>query len=116
MSAVGQVYDLTEKLFHLVENEVKAEDRDELIEEISSLLDEREDLLKDVVPPFTEEEQLKGKQIVLWNERINSEFIKIKAEVQKSISNLKKTKTTTQKYVNPYQNTSLDGMFYDKRK
>lgn len=116
VNAVQEVYDLTKKLFQLVENKDAIEERDHLIEKITSLLDEREQILHDVKPPFTDEERLKAAQIMKWNERVNSEFIKIKAEVQNDMAKLKQKKATTAKYTNPYQNVNIDGMFYDKRK
>jgi flagellar protein FliT len=117
VSAFDQVYALTEQLFELVSKPFEKEERDACIQQITSLLDKREQLITDVRPPFATNEREQFQQIVLWNESITKRFAEIKQHIQKDMMQLKKTKSSNQQYVNPYQNLSTsDGMFYDKRK
>ena len=117
VSAFDQVYALTEELFHLVSKPVEKEERDACIQKITSLLENREQFITDVCPPFATNERERFQQIVLWNESITKRFAEIKQHVQKDMIQLKKAKSSNQQYVNPYQNLSTsDGMFYDKRK
>lgn len=117
MSAFEQVYQLTEQLFHLVSQPLTKDARDERIEKITSLLEKREQLLPQVQPPFTPEEKELFQQIRTWNDVITAKFTKLKTQIQQDMIQTKKSKKTSQQYVNPYQNVSTsDGMFYDKRK
>ncbi|MBU7594575.1 flagellar protein FliT [Metabacillus halosaccharovorans] len=117
MSSVQEIYRITEQIIKLVENPVSQENRDRVIELITSLLEEREKSLKDIEKPRTENEKKLAEQILLWNEIILGKFNHLKFQVQQDMILLKKTKATNKQYVNPYQDVSLsDGMFYDKRK
>lgn len=117
MTAFEQVYQLTEQLFQLVSQPLAKDARDERIEKITSLLDKREQLLPEVQPPFTSSEKELFQKIRSWNDVITAKFAELKAQIQQDMIQTKKSKKTTQQYVNPYQNVSTsDGMFYDKRK
>lgn len=117
MNSVQEVYRITEQIIKLVEKPVQQENRDSVIEMITSLLEEREKSLKHMEKPRTETEKKRAEQILLWNAIILEKFNRLKFEVQQDLIQLKKTKATNKQYVNPYQDVSLsDGMFYDKRK
>lgn len=117
MSAISQVYGVTEQLFQLVSQPVTKDNRDACIQQITSLLEKREQLLTEVHPPFAANEKQLFQQIADWNEVITSKFVEIKQHIQQDMIQLKKTKSSNQQYVNPYQHVSAtDGMFYDKRK
>ena len=57
MKAFEQVYQLTEQLFQLISQPLAKDARDERIEKITSLLEQREQLLPEVQPPFTASEK-----------------------------------------------------------
>ncbi|MBO1511728.1 flagellar protein FliT [Metabacillus bambusae] len=116
MNAVKQVYDMTKELVDISTNEIEKEDRENVINNITELLEQRDLLIKEMKPPFTQNEKKLGQQIILWNEQLSASFVEIKKRVQVDIAQLKKTRTSTNKYINPYQNTTIDGMYYDKRK
>ena len=117
MSAFEQVYQLSEQLYQLVLKPLAKDARDERIEQITSLLEKREQLLPKVQPPFTSEEKELFQQIRTWNDVITAKFTELKVQIQQDMIQTKKSKKTSQQYVNPYQNVSTsDGMFYDKRK
>ncbi|MFC0272199.1 flagellar protein FliT [Metabacillus herbersteinensis] len=116
MSAVQAVYQITEKLVKLVETDSKREKRDKIIDSITSHLDKREELVHQLKPPYTKEEEQQMKQVISWNELITKQFFALKDQVKKDITQLKNTKSSANKYVNPYQNATVDGRFYDKRK
>nr|WP_286183045.1 flagellar protein FliT [Bacillus sp. ISL-55] len=92
------------------------EERDEKILKVEELLEKREVLMKGIVPPYTLEDAELGRQIVQLNTRLDQLLIAEKIWIQKDIKNLQTKKESNTKYVNPYQNLSTDGMFYDKRK
>ncbi|MFK2825494.1 flagellar protein FliT [Bacillus sp. B190/17] len=113
MSTVKACFDLTAKLFGLV-NDPSA-DRDQTIAAIEELLEKRQELLISIKPPFTEEEQLIGREILKRNAVIEIRLKKIKEEIQKDMKSLTKKKDSVDKYVNPYASVQLDGVFYDKK-
>lgn len=117
MSAFNQFYQLTEQLYHLVSQPLATDARDERIEKITSLLEKREQLLPEIKPPFTSSEGELFQHIQTWDDVITAKFTGLKTQIQQDMIQAKKSKKTTQQYVNPYQNVSTsDGMFYDKRK
>jgi len=117
VSSMEEIYTVTKKLYLLVSKSVNKEGRDQLIEDILLLLNQREELLSDLEPCLTENDGQLFKQVIVWNETINETFNQIKQTIQKDMVTLKKSKATNHQYINPYQDIStIDGMFYDKRK
>ncbi|MGG4548798.1 flagellar protein FliT [Rossellomorea marisflavi] len=112
MSAVLECHGITKQLKALLEGE---EDRDTKINTIDSLLVEREQLLPSITPPYSLEEQRMGREIVLWNKQIDQKLAGLKIDIKRDINGVSKTKTTVQRYTNPYESMQTDGMFYDKR-
>ncbi|MFS0821634.1 flagellar protein FliT [Bacillus sp. 1P02SD] len=116
MNPVVELYRITKELHSLLTQPVEQEKRDELIESITKFLDEREQLMSDVKPPYTEEQRKLGAEIVQMNVFIDGKLDTLKKEIQQDIANQKTRKTSTTKYINPYQSAPADGMFFDKRK
>lgn len=116
VNPVISLYRITKELYRILSESVQQEKRDEVIEEITGLLDEREKLILKVMAPFTDEERKLGTEIVQMNKLIDFKLESIKKEIQLDIANQKKRKVTTTKYVNPYQSSPSDGMFFDKKK
>ncbi|MBM7606230.1 flagellar protein FliT [Metabacillus crassostreae] len=117
MRAIEKVHDVTEQLFQLVSKSVPKEERDEQVKKITTLLDMREQDLKNVQPPFSQIDSQLFQQIVDWNRIITNKLSETKKEIQLDMLELKKKKSSNQQYVNPFEDvSSSDGMFYDKRK
>ncbi|MFT4414400.1 flagellar protein FliT [Fredinandcohnia humi] len=116
MSTVPSLFRVTKELHSLLAEETPKEQRDQLVEKISELLDYRDKLISQVKPPYTEEEQKLGTAIVQLNVDIDEKLNSLKREIQLDITQLKKSKQSTTKYTNPYQSGPTDGMFFDKRK
>jgi flagellar protein FliT len=114
VSAVKHFHQLTIELIRLLEH--RHAERDQKINMVGELLDQREDLMREIVPPYTPEEAELGKRIVQLNAKLDQLLKTEKISIQKDIKNLQAKKESNTKYVNPYQNLSTDGMFYDKRK
>lgn len=114
MSTVKEFHEATIELIQILQK--PQGERDEKISKVEELLEKRETLMKEIAPPYTPEEAELGKQIVALNTRLD-QLLKIeKISIQKDIKNLQAKKESNTKYVNPYQNLSTDGMFFDKRK
>ncbi|WP_078431742.1 hypothetical protein [Metabacillus halosaccharovorans] len=117
MSSVIEIHRITEKLLNLVEKPVDPDHREDVIKQITSLLEERQQFIDRSEKPKNEKEKQLGEQISKWNKTIIEKLIELKSQVQQDMVNLKKTKVSTKQYSNPYQDVSVsDGMFYDKRK
>ncbi|MDR4935418.1 flagellar protein FliT [Rossellomorea marisflavi] len=112
MSSVSQCHALTKQLKILFEG---TDERDSQIESIGALLEKREQLLPTIAPPFSPEEQSMGEEMIYWNKEIDQELERLKFAIKRDMNNVYKTKTTVQKYTNPYESVQTDGMFYDKR-
>ena len=117
MSSVLEIYRITEQLFKLVEKSVNSDSRDDLIEKLTSLLEERELIIKGNIRPKDDQEQQLSEQIIIWNKTIEVRLTQLKSQIQQDIMNLNKAKVTNRQYADPYQDVSVsDGMFYDKRR
>ncbi|WP_421381434.1 hypothetical protein ACOJQI_20100 [Bacillus salacetis] len=116
MSAVEDCHRITEKLHSLVHREVDEEEREDLIKEVEWLLGQRETLLSQISPPFTEKEGRLGSEIVSWNKAINQKLKTIQLFIKRDINGVSNKKDKAQRYSNPYDNLQTDGYFYDKKK
>ncbi|MBE3568882.1 MAG: hypothetical protein IMW92_01800 [Bacillales bacterium] len=107
---------ITQQLFYHVQAKPQAADRDEWIKKLLDLLDEREQVLKSLKPPFTAEEKTLVQTIMKWNDVIQKALKGIQAEIKQSIHGIHNKKQNMRKYMNPYASLPMDGVFYDKRK
>ena len=112
MGPVSQFYERTKELITILES---ADERDGKISSVETLLDERENLMKEMVPPFSPDEVVVGKKLVQLDSRLMQLLQSEKILIQKDIKKLQAKKESNNKYVNPYDNLSTDGVFYDKR-
>ncbi|MDQ0214910.1 flagellar protein FliT [Oikeobacillus pervagus] len=115
MSVVQECLIVTKQLLDLVQRPIDETEREEILDEIERLLEKREDLLPKIQPPFTVEEERMGKQIMAWNRLLDGHLKKIRLQIQADMQEVKKKKTSVQKYVNPYKSLQSDGVFYDRR-
>lgn len=116
MSVVDSLHHLTKQLLDEVSGASDKDLRDSHIVNIVDWLDQRDALMEQLQPPYNHEEKRLGKEITEWNAIIHEKLHLLKQEIKQDITQLKVQKSSNQKYVNPYQNTAVDGMFYDKRK
>jgi flagellar protein FliT len=116
VSVVVELFSVTKELHELLHQPVSKVQRDEIIETIQELLDKRDLLIEKLQPPYNEEEQELGMQIVSLNEAIAEKLQQLKQQIQQDLKMIKQKKTANQNYMNPYQPLSLDGMFYDKKR
>ncbi|MRG84772.1 hypothetical protein [Salinibacillus xinjiangensis] len=116
MSAVKQLHEMTTEFFQLTTKRTEQNDRDQLLGDIMKYLDTREELIKKVKSPYTDEETRLGKEIVSMDEQIQASLQDILTQLKGSMKQVQNQKRNNTKYMNPYQNVStVDGMFFDKR-
>jgi flagellar protein FliT len=116
VSVVAELFHVTKELYELLHQPAGKEQRDETIEALQRLLDERDLLIQKLQPPYSEEEQELGMQIVSLNEEIYEKLQELKRQIQFDLKSIKQKKIANRNYMNPYQPLSLDGMFYDKKR
>lgn len=114
-SAVKNLYELTILLHDVVHQEVPKDHRETQIEQITELLDERQQLLGQLKPPYNEEERQLGFEIVKLNEAIDQQLDKLFHDIKMDIKQVRVQKVKTTKYSNPYESLATDGIFFDKR-
>ncbi|MFF2853136.1 flagellar protein FliT [Peribacillus sp. NPDC058002] len=107
-------HNLTAELLAVLEDRTITE-RDDKIERVTKLIDRREGLLSQINPPFTGEEQQLGRAVLLLNQQVDHLLKLQKQEIQRDIQEINKKKRSSNKYTNPYESLSVDGVFYDKR-
>jgi flagellar protein FliT len=91
-------------------------DRDEKINKIQSLLNQREELLKMIQPPFTPQEKELGKQLIELDQQMKQLMGKQKSNIMQDMKSARMKKQSNQKYTNPYESMGVDGIFFDKQK
>lgn len=113
MNVLSEILNKTEQLISILKTDI---DRDEKLRLIDQLLMEREQLLKELKPPFLNDEKVIGKKINELNNELNKLLNREKMLIQKDINSLNKKRESSAKYANPYELMNIDGVFYDKRK
>lgn len=104
----------TESLLLTIEN-VSEDKRDEVIERVEKLLDVREQLQKNIQPPFTKEEEAFGKEVIQLEKNFQQQLTDFFKSIREDISVTQSKKSNMTNYVNPYQNIARDGSYYDTK-
>lgn len=116
MTAVQRLKDLMENTIEKLDRLEQQKNREGFIEAFEHFLDEREKLLQEIHPPYTDEEKQMGEQLVALDQTIQEQIGRFFQTLKTSMRNLKKQKHSNKKYNHPYQDVStMDGMFFDKR-
>lgn len=117
MNRLVSLQETTIELHDLLEKHSTEAERDNTIEQATSLLAKRESLMEQVLPPYSPEEQVAGREIVELNTAIQQQLNKLFETVKMDIKTIKQKKKSNGKYSNPYQMTAgSDGMFLDRKK
>src|SRR3954454_20634881 len=101
MKAIQALQEATDQLIELLQQEEL--DRDVRIEKIQSLLDQREELLRIIQPPFTQEEKELGRKLVELDQQVQKLLQKQKRDIQRDLKQLHMKKESNQKYTSPYE-------------
>ena len=114
MAAIQAFQNVTMELIETLQQE--KHDRDESIKKMQSLLNQREELLKMIQPPFTPQEKELGRQLVELDQQVKQLMGKQKRDVMQDMKSARMKKQSNQKYTNPYESMGVDGIFFDKQK
>ncbi|SDK04286.1 hypothetical protein [Sediminibacillus albus] len=117
MNRLQSFYDVTEELHQQISDDIPIDKREEAIARIEQVLEEREELLKDIKPPYSEEEMETGRALLPLNRDIQDKLKQLLILLRTEMKTVKKQRSSSSKYKNPYKNVSnFDGMFLDHKK
>ncbi|UTR16057.1 flagellar protein [Salipaludibacillus sp. LMS25] len=117
MSIIHEVHRVTKELYdHLQQPLPSEEARDDYITKINEYLDERKQLINELRPPETSEEEKLRDDIFSIGEEVNNKLTVIQGTIRIDINKLKKRKQTGRKYESPYESKTVDGIFFDSKK
>lgn len=119
MNELQEVLQISAKLYTLLDEKKASEDREAFIEELDSLLDERNEkitALKNVGFEFNNSEKLHTMLYEL-DQGIKKRLQLIMQSVKGDLKNLQNSKKNEKQYSNLYGHVQvMDGMYYDKKK
>ncbi|MFC5711335.1 flagellar protein [Thalassorhabdus alkalitolerans] len=121
MSKIKSLFLATKTLAHHLSRELPKglDERDEYIIAVEDYLQSRDRLLKEILqekPSFSETDRKLGMEVLRMNEKIEEQMEKIQSVISADIRALKKKRKTGQRYENPYEGTTVDGVFFDSKK
>ncbi|MFE8696518.1 flagellar protein FliT [Cytobacillus sp. FJAT-53684] len=114
MSALLNYYQKTKQLIETFSN-MKDDEWELKMEQSEAVFLERDKLLQQIAPPFSDEDQVLFEKIQQLEKALESHMKNEKLSIHKNIKRLTETKESSNKYNNPYEHMNTDGMFYDKR-
>lgn len=116
MQAVQVVYELTMHMLHLLQKRHQVE-RHDVIEQLTHFIEKREQVLRKLSPPYSQDEIKIGRKIISLNKTIEQEMNALFTELKQDMKQTKRQRKSTQSYVNPYRSVqTIDGMFMDQKK
>lgn len=106
---------VTEQLVRLLDERAE-EKRDDVIEQMNALLDQREALQSSIQEPFTPEEKTFGQELLPLERILQAKLKVFTKDIRLDISEQQKKKVSIHAYMDPYSQVFRDGTFYDKKK
>jgi len=117
MNRLEKLYKITKQLKIVVSQQITAENREQVIQTINQLVEQRGMYMKEIVPPYTEAEKAMGEELIIINKQIQDQLDKLFEGLKKEMRQIKKQKKSNQSYINPYKKVqTMDGMFLDQKK
>ncbi|MUK90796.1 flagellar protein FliT [Ornithinibacillus sp. L9] len=117
MNRLEEIHEITVRLKGLLDQDINAKNRPAAIEEITQLVEERGNYMKQVSPPFTSEEKRIGEKLVELNEELEAKMQRVFNDLKLEMKQSKKQKKSNHSYINPYHKVqTVDGLFMDRKK
>src|SRR5690625_48633 len=109
------IYDITTNMLKLL-NSLDNNNREYIIQEITELIEKRDLMVKEVKPPYSDEELIIGKRVTKLNNTIQAKMDTLFNQVKQDIIQLKQNKSSNLSYINPYgQIKTTDGLYLDSK-
>ncbi|MDV6376948.1 hypothetical protein ORD22_01550 [Sporosarcina sp. GW1-11] len=97
-------------------NEVEETKREEVIEQIEKILDDRDKLQSQIAQPFTAAEKEAGQELMTIEKEVQSNLARFMKAIRANITQSQSKKEHITSYTNPYGNMMQDGAYYDTKK
>ncbi|MFC4404938.1 hypothetical protein [Gracilibacillus xinjiangensis] len=117
MNPLKGYLDISKKLLLLIDKPINKEERDLVIANISDLIEQRQQYIRHIQPPYNEEEICLGKECIVIDQLLEPKMHSLLNEIKLNMQNTKKQSKSNKQYLNPYKSLSgHDGMFLDSKK
>ncbi|PAY14565.1 flagellar protein FliT [Bacillus sp. 7705b] len=113
MKNIDQLYTETESMLSHIQNTPES---DELLKQIEGFVSKRSELIQGISLPLSEEERKQMKLVLTWDQLIVKEMERLKQSIAAELQQVKRKRAMHTTYLNPYNNITIDGRYYDKRK
>lgn len=113
MKNIDQLYTETQSMLSHIQQTTES---DELLKEIEDFVAKRSELIQEISLPLSKEEQKQMKLVLEWDQAIVEEMGRLKQSIAAELQQVKRKRTMHTTYLNPYNNITIDGRYYDKRK
>lgn len=114
-----QLFQVSAKLYQLLESMPSGEKRDEFLQQMKQLLNERGELIEQLVQENIQLDETDPNDFTLLelDRGIQERLDEMMQSLKMDLRNLQTAKKQEQRYMNPYANVRvMDGMYYDKKK
>ncbi|HHY20948.1 MAG TPA: hypothetical protein GX525_03495 [Bacilli bacterium] len=119
IALIKDLYVKSKQLYDHVMSEYPADEakQDDYIENITDLINERQQLVDCVreMAEITASEQQVLEEVLKLDKVIEQKLLEVQKKIGTDLSNLKVKKQKGKQYENPYNNSTVDGVFFDKR-
>lgn len=119
MDLTSQLLQVSAKLYQLLSDIPKGEERDKYIEDIHRLLDERGEIIFSLKQQgFQIQPECKNHLLLIQlDQGIRERLQLVMDAVKKDLKDLQNMKKNEKQYMNPYASVQvMDGMYYDKKR
>ncbi|MDL2029470.1 flagellar protein FliT [Bacillus subtilis] len=113
MKNIDQLYSETESMLSRIQNKPES---DELLKQVEDFVAKRSELIQEISLPLSEEERKQMKLVLTWDQLIVKEMERLKQSIAAELQQMKRKRVMHTTYLNPYNNITIDGTYYDKRK
>lgn len=117
MNRVQAVYEQTKSLLDVLAQLDKEKiNRDQAMEQLTSMIEKREQLISVLTEPYTDEEKVIGRKIMVLNKQLEKEMSTLFEHIKVDMKKLKQNKDLNYSYINPYgKPKTTDGMYVDSK-
>ena len=116
MNRLDELYKITLELENVLDQDITSKNREEIINRINDIVEQRGILMKEITPPYTEKEKQIGQKVVHLNKQIEQKMNTLFDALKHDMRQIRKQKESNRSYINPYGKIkSTDGMFLDSK-
>src|SRR5690625_2136328 len=116
MGKLDTIYDVTNKIENILNQSITTKNRESVISEVTTVIEERGRMMEELIPPFSEDDKSEGKKVVQLNVQIEKKMELLFESLNHDIRKMNTKKESSRSYINPYGNIkSTDGMYLDSK-